>query len=100
MEREKGLEWPLGGSQTFGSVDALAKPYRVLDLTNERGLLCGQILADLGADVIAIEPPGGNPARQLGPFADDQPGPERSLYWWACARNKRSVTLDPATEEV
>ena len=77
----------------------MLSPYRVLDLTNERGLLCGQILADLGADVIAVEPPGGNSARQLGPFADDKPGPERSLYWWAYARNKRSVTLDITTDE-
>ncbi|OGO50550.1 MAG: hypothetical protein A2148_02600 [Chloroflexi bacterium RBG_16_68_14] len=75
----------------------MLSPYRVLDLTNERGLLCGQILADLGADVIAVEPPGGNSARRLGPFADDTPGPERSLYWSAYGRNKRSVTLDLST---
>ncbi len=77
----------------------MLSPYRVLDLTNERGLLCGQILADLGADVIAVEPPGGNTARRRGPFAEDSPGPERSLYWWAYARNKRSVTLDLSTAE-
>ena len=47
----------------------MLSPYRVLDLTNERGLLCGQILADLGADVVAVEPPEGNSARRLGPFA-------------------------------
>jgi len=70
-------------------------PYRVIDLTNQRGLLCGQILADLGADVIQIEPPGGSPARRLGPFAGDVVDPERSLFWWAYARNKRGVTLDP-----
>ena len=69
-------------------------PYRVLDLTNQRGLLCGQMLADLGADVIQIEPPGGSPARRLGPFAGDLVDPERSLFWWAYARNKRGVTLD------
>ena len=77
----------------------MLSPYRVLDLTNEHGLLCGQMLADLGADVIAVEPPGGNSARKLGPFAGGEPGPERSLYWWAYARNKRSVTLDIATED-
>ena len=69
-------------------------PYRVLDLTNQRGLLCGQMLADLGADVIQIEPPGGSPARRLGPFAGDVVDAERSLFWWAYARNKRGVTLD------
>jgi len=77
----------------------MLSPYRVLDLTNERGLLCGQVLADLGADVIAVEPPEGNSARRLGPFAGDEPGPERSLYWWAYGRNKRSVTLDIATKQ-
>ena len=77
----------------------MLSPYRVLDLTNERGLLCGQILADLGADVIAIERPGGNSARQVGPFAGDEADPERSLYWTAYARNKRSVTLDITTDE-
>ncbi len=74
----------------------MLSPYRVLDLTNERGLLCGQVLADLGADVIAVEPPEGNSARRLGPFAGDEPDPEHSLYWWAYARNKRSITLDIA----
>ncbi len=72
----------------------MLSPYRVLDLTDERGLLCGQILADLGADVIAVEPPGGSPARRIGPFAGDVPDPERSLLWWAYARNKRGITLD------
>lgn len=73
---------------------ALLGPYRVLDLTDEKGLLCGQILADLGADVIAVEPPGGSTARGLGPFAGGDDDPERSLLWWARARGKRSVTLD------
>src|SRR5262245_16844915 len=74
-------------------------PYRVLDLTTARGLLCGQMLGDLGADVIAVEPPGGNAARRLGPFAGDVRDPERSLYWWAYCRNKRSVTLNIHTDE-
>src|SRR5215469_16361879 len=72
----------------------MLSPYRVLDLTTERGLLCGQVLGDLGAEVIKIEPPGGAPARRLGPFFNDEPHPDRSLYWWAYNRNKRSVTLD------
>ena len=74
-------------------------PYRVLDLTNERGLLCGQMLGDLGADVVQVEPPGGSRARRLGPFVDDVPHPDRSLHWWAFTRNKRGVTLDLEHEE-
>ncbi len=77
----------------------MLSPYRVLDLTTERGLLCGQILGDLGADVIKVEPPGGSPARKLGPFYQDQPHPDRSLFWWAYNRNKRSITLDLTTSE-
>jgi len=81
----------------------MLSPYRVVDLTTERGLLCGQILGDLGADVIQVEPPGGSPARRLGPFVDDGPHPDRSLFWWAQTRNKRSITLaldDPAGRDV
>ena len=77
----------------------MLNPYRVLDLTTERGLLCGQILGDLGADVIKVEPPGGSPARRLGPFYQDRPDPNASLLWWAYNRNKRSITLDITTDE-
>jgi crotonobetainyl-CoA:carnitine CoA-transferase CaiB-like acyl-CoA transferase len=73
---------------------SMLTPYRVLDLTTERGLLCGQMLADLGADVVKVEPPGGCAARNIGPFYKDVPHPDRSLYWWAYNRNKRAITLD------
>jgi crotonobetainyl-CoA:carnitine CoA-transferase CaiB-like acyl-CoA transferase len=72
----------------------LLSPYRVLDLTDECGILGGKILADLGADVIQIEPPGGSSARRVGPFYHDEPHPERSLFWWSYAANKRSITLN------
>ncbi len=74
--------------------DLLLGPYRVLDLTDERGLLCGKILGDLGADVVQVEPPGGSPARRLGPFYGGDPGLDKSLFWWAYAANKRGITLD------
>ena len=68
---------------------------RVLDLTDERGQLCGQMLATLGADVIAIEPPGGSRSRAVAPFAGDAvDDPERSLFHWSFNRGKRSVELD------
>lgn len=70
-------------------------PYRVLDLTDERGLLAGRMLAQLGADVIQIEPPGGSPGRRTGPFdADGQ-----SLYWSAYAAGKRSFVCDIYSSE-
>jgi crotonobetainyl-CoA:carnitine CoA-transferase CaiB-like acyl-CoA transferase len=72
----------------------LLSPYRVLDLSNELGFLCGKILGDLGADVIKIEPPGGEPARRLGPFYAAQPDPEKSLFWFGFNNNKRGITLN------
>jgi crotonobetainyl-CoA:carnitine CoA-transferase CaiB-like acyl-CoA transferase len=77
----------------------LLSPYRVLDLTDERGILCGKILADLGADVIQIEPPAGSSARRLGPFYEDEAHPDRSLFWWSYAANKRSITLNPSCRD-
>ncbi len=75
--------------------------YRILDLTDDRGLIGGMILADLGADVIAIEPPDGNPARRRGPFADGSNDGEieDSLVWQSYARGKRSVVLDLESDE-
>ena len=77
----------------------LLSPYRVLDLTDERGQLAGQMLAQLGAEVIAIEPPGGSRSRSLAPFAHDVPGPENSLVHLAYNRGKQSVVLDLAGNE-
>lgn len=78
--------------------------YRALDLTSADGLLCGQLLADLGADVIQVEPPHGAAARRRGPFHPGRDGELVSLFWCAYARNKRSVTLDldsgPARDEL
>jgi crotonobetainyl-CoA:carnitine CoA-transferase CaiB-like acyl-CoA transferase len=68
---------------------------RVLDLTH---LLTGpyatRFLADYGADVIKIEPPGGEPGRWLAPFQGGEPDPERSGVFFALNLNKRGVVLD------
>jgi crotonobetainyl-CoA:carnitine CoA-transferase CaiB-like acyl-CoA transferase len=72
----------------------MLSPSRVIDLSDERGQLCGQILGDLGADVILVEPPGGSRARKLGPFYKNTENPNHSLYFWAFNRNKRAITLD------
>ena len=77
----------------------MLSPYRVLDLTHAWCLLGSKILADLGADVIQIEPPGGHPARRLGPFYHDEVHPEHSLFWWSYTANKRSITLDITTPD-
>ncbi|MEX0786394.1 MAG: CoA transferase [Dehalococcoidia bacterium] len=71
---------------------------RVLDLTGEMGAYCTKLLADLGADVIKIEPPGGDPARNIGPFLGDEPGPDRSLHFLNLNTSKRSITLDLESE--
>ena len=52
---------------------------RVLELADEKGQFCGKLMADLGADLIKIEPPGGQNTRRVGPFLNDLPHPERSL---------------------
>lgn len=72
---------------------------RVIELSGERIAFAGKLLADMGADVILVEPPGGDPARALPPFVDDRPGPDRSLWWWHHHTSKRGVTLDLETEE-
>jgi len=67
--------------------------YRVLDLTDSKGAYCTKLLADLGADVIKIERPEGDPGRGIPPFIDDVPHPEKSLYFLHRNANKRGITL-------
>ncbi|MCO5119708.1 MAG: CoA transferase [Burkholderiaceae bacterium] len=67
---------------------------RVLEVSRPETMLAGQILAELGADVIVIEPPAGAPGRRMPPFLDDRAGLESSLAWHALNRNKRAITLD------
>src|SRR4030088_2576509 len=74
-------------------------PYRILDLTEGALCLCGKLLADLGADVIRVEKPGGDVSRTIGPFYKDIPHPEKSLFWWAYNVNKRGITLNLETPE-
>jgi crotonobetainyl-CoA:carnitine CoA-transferase CaiB-like acyl-CoA transferase len=71
----------------------------VLDLTNEFGELAGRMLADLGAEVIKIEPPEGDASRWRPPFHGDRPDPEASLPWWAYNLNKCGIILDLESSE-
>ncbi len=82
----------------------LLRPYRVLDLTGPLGFIAGKVMADLGADVVKIEPPGGDPSRKWPPFVSKgglQPpvqGSDQSLFWIAANAGKRSITLDLESE--
>ena len=66
---------------------------RVIDMADERGELCGRLLADLGAEVIRVEPPGGAVSRGLPPYAPDG----TSLYFAYRNTNKTGVTIDLGT---
>ena len=73
---------------------ALLSGFRVLDLTSSMGALCGKLLADMGMDVIKIEPPEGDSARSEPPFAKGHAHREGSLRFAYLNAGKRSITLD------
>jgi crotonobetainyl-CoA:carnitine CoA-transferase CaiB-like acyl-CoA transferase len=79
--------------------EGMLSRYRVLDLTDEKGLLCGKILGDLGADVVKIEKPGGDAARNMGPFYHDEHNSEKSLFWFAYNASKKGITLNLETDQ-
>jgi crotonobetainyl-CoA:carnitine CoA-transferase CaiB-like acyl-CoA transferase len=81
---------PMLGDAGPGMLDGL----RVIEVADERAEYTGLLLAGLGAEVIKIEPPEGNATRRIGPFLDDAPGLDRSLFFWNYNRNKKSVVLD------
>ena len=64
------------------------------------GVYCGKLMADMGADVVKVEPPGGDNMRRIGPFLSHQlNNSESSLHWLHFNTNKRSITLDIATAD-
>jgi len=89
MPDDNGLG-PMLGDAGPGMLDGL----RVIEVADERAEYTGLLLAGLGAEVIKIEPPEGNATRRIGPFLDDAPGLDRSLFFWNYNRNKKSVVLD------
>src|SRR5271163_171841 len=72
----------------------LLQGFRMLDLSDEKGAMCGKIFADLGAEVIKVEPPGGCSTRRIPPFLEDEVGLDRSLYFIAYQAGKKSVTAN------
>jgi len=67
---------------------------RVVEISHEVGAWAAKLLTDLGASTIVVEPPGGSEQRRYGPWLEDQPGSERSLWWWHYNAGKQSVVLD------
>jgi crotonobetainyl-CoA:carnitine CoA-transferase CaiB-like acyl-CoA transferase len=77
-----------------GTPEPLLAGLRIVDCADEKGELCGRFLADLGADVIRVEPPGGARSRRLPPFHEG-----KSLFFAARNANKRGVELDVEQED-
>jgi benzylsuccinate CoA-transferase BbsE subunit len=77
----------------------LLKGFRMLDMADEKGALCGKMFADMGCEVIKVEPPAGCSTRAIPPFLDDIPGPDRSFYAIAYHAGKQSVTLNLESED-
>ncbi|MDE2967192.1 MAG: CoA transferase [Chloroflexota bacterium] len=82
---------------TSEASDTLLGGVRVIDLATSRAEMTGRVLADMGAEVIKVEPPWGTPSREMPPFSDEDP--DRSLYWAAMGLGKHSVIIDLDDEQ-
>jgi crotonobetainyl-CoA:carnitine CoA-transferase CaiB-like acyl-CoA transferase len=90
---------PLPASQTSARVSGFLTGLRVIELGEGTAVgFCGRLLSDAGADVLKVEPPGGDGARRHGPFAGGAPHPERSLPFLVLHAGKRSLVLDPTRD--
>jgi crotonobetainyl-CoA:carnitine CoA-transferase CaiB-like acyl-CoA transferase len=70
---------------------------RILELADEKGVYCGKLFADMGAEVIKIERPGGDATRSFPPCL--RRDPSQSLFFLAMNTSKKSITLDLTHEE-
>ena len=77
----------------------MLKDIVVVDLADEKGAFCSRLLADLGALVIKVEKPGGNPDRNIGPYYHGLVHPEKSLSWFALNLSKKGITLNITTSD-
>ena len=80
--------------KTPGALEGLT----VLDMSGSLGNYCGKLFAELGADVVLIEPITGNDLRREPPFVVDMPAPERSLSFFYNNTGKRGISLDLTQE--
>jgi crotonobetainyl-CoA:carnitine CoA-transferase CaiB-like acyl-CoA transferase len=78
-----------------GALDDL----RVLEVGDASGEYAGRLLAGMGASVVKLEPPSGAATRAIGPYHEDTPHPDRSLYFWHYNVGKRAVAVDLARSE-
>jgi crotonobetainyl-CoA:carnitine CoA-transferase CaiB-like acyl-CoA transferase len=72
----------------------LLEGIQILDFADEKASFCSKLLADLGARVIKVEKPGGDSTRKIGPFLNETPHPEESLFFYYHNTNKLGITLD------
>ncbi|HEX8580690.1 MAG TPA: CoA transferase, partial [Acidimicrobiales bacterium] len=80
--------------------DPMFAGLRVVELAGDpAGEAVGRTFAQLGADVVKVEPPSGSPTRAVGPFAHGREDGDHSLTFWYQNRNKRSVVVDHTTAE-
>jgi crotonobetainyl-CoA:carnitine CoA-transferase CaiB-like acyl-CoA transferase len=80
-------------------LDGALSGVKVLDLSEDiAGSFCARLMADYGADVLKLEPPGGASLRRMGPFHHDDPHPEKSLFFLLLNLNKKGATLNLTTD--
>ena len=82
-------------NRTDGALEGIT----VIELCGARGHFMGKLMGDMGARVIKIEPMGGVSERQIGPFIDDEPHPDRSLFFWSHNTSKESLEINIETSE-
>ncbi len=86
QRRDQGRDHGTGGSALAG--------IRVVELADASGVYCGKLLGDMGADVIKVERPGGDPTRGLPPFINGRAGVRHGAFFLYMNTNKRGVVLD------
>jgi crotonobetainyl-CoA:carnitine CoA-transferase CaiB-like acyl-CoA transferase len=89
---------PANGPAANGAATPVLSGLRVVELAGDPGgEMLGKLLAELGADVVKVEPHAGSPTRRIGPFVDGHADGDHSLTFWYYNTSKRSVVLDDTT---